>query len=166
MNPLDWLLAGILAFTAARGAFRGLIREMFGVGAVAGGYLMANLLHPRVSPGIEKLLDDPALGAVVAYGLTFFGCMLGLNLAGRMISRMMDANAVALVVNRMGGLCFGTLKGVLVAVIILFLARPLPAGQEMIEDSVLVPYLNPAADFLGGQFEDRLPENAKDFLHL
>lgn len=157
MNPLDWLLTGILAFTAARGAYRGLIRELFGMAAVVGGYLLANFLHPKVAPGLESLFDDPEIGTVGAYGLTFLGGVLAINLAGRIVTRMIDASATTLLVNRIGGLCFGGTKGLLVAVILLFLVRPIPSGQEMIKDSVIVPHLTPAVDFLGEQFEERLP---------
>lgn len=165
MNPLDWLLAGILAFTAARGAFRGLIRELFGMASVMGGYLLANLLHPKVAPGLEAVFDDPKMGAVVAYGLTFFGCVLAISLAGRVITRMIDSNAVTLLVNRTGGLCLGGAKGILIAVILLFMLRPVPEGRAMIDDSVIVPHLTPAVDFLGEQFEQRLPKG-KSFIGI
>ncbi len=156
LNPLDWIFAGIMLYTALRGALRGLIREVLGLASVAGAYLLANLLHPLAAPGIERLFESKTVGAVSSYALVFIGSMLALNLLSRIIDRILNA-APAKVVNVLGGTVVGAAKGLLVVTIILFVVRPLPEGREMVKDSHITPYLTPAADFLDGQLRQRLP---------
>ena len=157
LNPLDWILAGIMIYTSVRGALRGLVREVLGLVSVAGAYLLTNLLHPLASPGIVRLFDSKTAGNVAAYALVFIGCALALSLLGGIIDRIVNAAPTKLV-NWIGGTAMGAAKGLLVVTIVLFVVRPLPEGKEMVKDSQLAPYLEPAADFLGAQLEQHLPK--------
>ncbi len=158
MNPLDWILAGIMLYTAVRGALRGLVLEVLGLASVAGAYLLTNLLHPLAAPGIEGMFGSKTVGAVSSYAIVFIGCVLALNLISRIIDRIVNASPTKLA-NGLGGAAMGAAKGLFVVTIVLFVVRPLPEGKEMVKDSKLAPYLEPAANYLGSQLEQRLPKN-------
>lgn len=156
-TTLDWVLLAVMAYTALRGAFRGLFREMLGIGTVAGAYLLTNLLQPIAAPGIKHMFDNQTVGAVVAYVAVFVACVLALNLAAGILTRLSNDKKPAYVLNWMGGAVVGGCKGLLVVAIILFLVRALPDGDKYAKNSVTVPYLAPLADFLGGQLKDHIP---------
>jgi membrane protein required for colicin V production len=151
----------VLGFALVRGAFRGLIREVLGICAVAGAYFLSNLTYLHVEPGLHDVFSTPGMSAGVAYALVFVGWVLLLMLAFRMgehgLLRAFPVGAV----NHAGGLVIGALKGTLVVAIALFLLRALPDGRVLVERSALAPLFVPVADALGNRFVHALPETAR-----
>ena len=41
MNPLDWMLAALLVYSTIRAALRGLVRELFALGGLLVGFILA-----------------------------------------------------------------------------------------------------------------------------
>lgn len=156
-TTLDWVLLAVTAYTTLRGAFRGLFREMLGVGTVAGAYLLTNLLQPVAAPGIARMFGNPAVGAVAAYTTVFVGCVLALNLVVGLLTRLSSDSGPAALLNGVGGAVLGGVKGLLVVAIILFLVRALPNGKAHAKGSVVVPHLAPLVDLLGDRLMGHLP---------
>ncbi|MBI5136465.1 MAG: CvpA family protein [Nitrospirae bacterium] len=156
-TTLDWVLLAVTAYTGLRGAFRGLFREMLGVGTVAGAYLLTNLLQPVAAPGIARMFDNPAVGAVGAYGTVFVGCVLALNLVVGILTRLSSDSQPSSLLNGVGGAVLGGVKGLLVVAVILFLVRALPNGKAHIKGSLVAPHLAPLTDLLGDRLMGHLP---------
>ena len=68
MNPLDGIILGILLFFLIIGAMRGWFRQVLQIATIAGSFVIASLLHLKLSPaslfdGIRLKSDagrDPA----------------------------------------------------------------------------------------------------------
>lgn len=158
LNLLDGVILVVLGFTLIRGAFRGLVRELMGIVAVGGGYLLANLTYQEVEPGLRGVLRSPVASAGVAYVLTFLGFALTLALIVRLVDREVRRLVPVGPFNQAGGLVFGALKGTLVVAVAVFLLQTVPSGEEMTDDSLMAPLLLPVAEALGRGFVAALPE--------
>lgn len=158
VHVLDAIILVMIGFTLVRGAFRGLAREIMGIVAVGGGYLLANLTYEHLEPGLESIIRSPAATAATAYAITFvaFAVTLGLivHFLDRELARMLPMNAF----NQAGGIVLGALKGVMVASILVFVLNAMPDGQDVTERSFMAPLILPVAEVLGRGFLDALPD--------
>ncbi len=163
-SPADWMIAGILTYTATRGAFRGLVYEVLGLASVVAGYLCAWLFFRQVAPGLIASLGSEALGTAAAFSLIFLGVTLVSHLISRIAVQVFRLNCPNLFINRLGGLGVGAGKGLFVILIALFLAGSVPVLQPYIKHTLLAEWLLSAANKIGPSLlkDPHLPEVSLD----
>lgn len=158
LNALDGVILTVVGFTLIRGAFRGLVREVMGIVAVGGAYLLANVTYLQVEPGMRGIIRSPMASAGVAYVLAFVGFALTLTLLLRLVDRQVLRLLPMGGLNQAGGLVLGALKGTLVVSVALFLLDTVPEGEDLMDRSLLAPVFLPVAEALGEAFIDALPD--------
>jgi membrane protein required for colicin V production len=88
------------------------------------------------------------LANIIGAVTVFIGVLLTLSVAGSLISRAFRATGLT-GMDRLLGAVFGTLRALLLIIALLLLARFTPASaQAWYNESLLVPYLEPAVDWL------------------
>jgi len=158
ITTVDWAIIVILAFGIARGAYRGLIREIMGVAAVAGAYVAANFIHPSVESFVRPVVSERMGSYGVAYVVSFFLAIMVLSLAFRFAARVFKEVVPIKSVDRFGGAILGGAKGVLVVIIALFITQALPDGGKLLKGSTLSPLFEPAAELLGDELLKHIPK--------
>jgi membrane protein required for colicin V production len=162
LNGLDMICLVVIAFTVVRGAFRGLIREVFGVVAVAAALVVAGLLYRQLADTMDGVLLDAAVRAGTAYALSFGVLVVIFALVGWFLDSLIKRASGLGPLNQAGGLVFGGLKGTLVVAVILLCLRWFPDAADTLDDSALAPVFEPLVDTLARQVdqvvEEKLPE--------
>ena len=67
MNPLDWLLAALLVYSTIRAAMRGLVRELFALGGLLVGCLLACWYYRNVAEFLRGLVNSEPLADFCAF---------------------------------------------------------------------------------------------------
>jgi membrane protein required for colicin V production len=161
MNWLDGLIIVVLiGFTVA--AFRaGLIREIVTLTATIAGIIIAGTLYDNLASDILVFIDDDSAAEAVSF-LVLFGAVY---IFGQIAAYMLKTGASLLMLgvwDKMGGIGFGLIKGLLIVQVFLlvFAAYPSLGLVGAIEDSALATYFVDDFSFLLSllpqEFEDRI----------
>lgn len=157
---VDFLLAGILLISLVIGFFRGLVKEVFSLASWILAVWVAILLGPDVAARWLSGIESPTIRLATSYA----GVFIAVLIAGAILAHMLTllvARTNLQGTDRMLGLVFGLLRGVLIVVALVLLARhtPLPE-EEWWARSLLIPHFDALADWAGAQLPaEWLPES-------
>jgi membrane protein required for colicin V production len=145
---LDLALIGATCLSLGIGLFRGLIREILSLVSWVLALWLAYLYSDLVAAWLETWLENSQLANIIGAVTVFIGILLALSVAGSLISRVFRATGLT-GMDRLLGAVFGALRALLLISALLLLARFTPAAaQPWYNQSVLVPYFEPAVDWL------------------
>ncbi len=137
MNLLDIVLATIIGFCLIRGIFRGLIKELSSIIGVVSGFYAAYSYYPLIAKFLKRWIADTGYANILACLILFIGIYITISIAGVLIKYLMNIVFLGWT-DRICGLIFGTLKGVLiVSVIVVMLTAFLPKNSAILKDSLI-----------------------------
>ncbi|MCF1184781.1 CvpA family protein [Marichromatium gracile] len=153
MTGIDLALLGLILFSALIGLARGLIRESFSLGAWVIALLFAWTQHRAFAAAFADWVAPPALALALAFALLLVVVLLPGAVLGAILGRLTERVGLA-PPDRLLGLVFGTLRGVLIVAFAVFLAAltPLPESAWW-QDSALIGGLEGIAE----RILERLP---------
>jgi membrane protein required for colicin V production len=139
MNLFDWFLIAILAWSIIMAFMRGIILELFSIGGLIAGILIASWNYTHVAELLERLITTPATAQIVAFLLIIIGVMILSTLLGKALNR--TAHAIGLgFFDRLLGAVFGLARGCLFGVAILMAITAFRPHSTWVENSRLTPY--------------------------
>jgi len=161
MNILDIIFIAVLLISTIMGLFRGATREIFSLGAVVCGVLGASRLYPKFTPYVTKYISNPVLANLLSFVIIFVVIAGVLMLISIILCKIWKILLLGWA-DRVGGALFGFVRGVvLIGVICALLSIfPLEKTKEMMENSKLLPSLEPVKEVLFSlfPFENILPK--------
>ncbi|HEX5283343.1 MAG TPA: CvpA family protein [Bryocella sp.] len=140
MNPLDWMLAALLVYSTIRAAMRGLVRELFALGGLLVGFVLACWYYREVAQFVRGLVNSEPLADFCAFLLIVSLVMIAATLAGTLVRRA--ASAVGLSpLDRLGGAAFGAVRGLVLAMALLLAVTAFLPTAPWVQGSKFSPYL-------------------------
>lgn len=138
VNLLDIVLAAIIAFCLIRGIFRGLVKELSSIIGVVAGFYAAYSYYPLTARFLNRWIADTGYANILGCLILFLGVYIGISIIGVLMKYLMNIVFLGWT-DRVCGLIFGTLKGVLiVSVIVVLLTAFLPKNVAILRDSLIV----------------------------
>jgi membrane protein required for colicin V production len=152
---VDWVLIAVLTVSIVMGIFRGFTREILGLASWVLAIVAALVLAPFMDDLLTARIPTASLRSAAAHGLVFFG--------GLIVGALITAAIVAAVrksplstVDRAVGGGFGLLRGVLIALVCVYLVGMTPArNDKWWSDSMFVVQL----DRLAGSMTRLIPDS-------
>jgi membrane protein required for colicin V production len=139
MNLFDWFLIALLGYSTVMAFLRGILRELFSLGGLIAGILLASWNYNHVAVLLGRLITTPATAQIVAFLLILFGVMIVCAVVGKGLHR--TANAIGLgFFDRLLGAGFGFVRGCLLGVAILMAGAAFLPKSSWISNSQLSPY--------------------------
>jgi len=139
MNLLDISIILIIIITTALGFWKGMQKQIFGLGGVVVGYIAAVQLYEPVAGLISS--KDSSLAQIASFVLIFILGKLGISFSGWLARNLFKGISLTWI-NRTGGALLGMFKGfIIIMILILTMLAFLPADMSLIRDSVTLPYL-------------------------
>ena len=139
MNLFDCFLIAILAYSTVVAFVRGIILELFSLGGLVAGILVASWNYNHVAVVLGHLITTPAIAQIVAFLLIIIGVMVLCALLGRALNR--TAHAIGLgFFDRLLGALFGFARGCLLGVAILMAIAAFLPHSAWIANSRLSSY--------------------------
>lgn len=120
MTGLDFLVVGIMAISAVGGLMRGLVREVFSLGAWVLAFLFAKSLAPFVAPMVPGV-ESEALRHFAAIVLVFVVIVVVASLSGAVLAGMVKWVGLGFY-DKFMGVVFGTLRGGIIVLLLTLLA--------------------------------------------
>jgi len=135
---LDIVLAIIITATLVVGLIKGLIRELIGVVAAVGGFLLAAYHYQKAADLLSGLVKNPVAARFLGFLLILLLILLLGNLLSFLLSKLMKGTLQVL--NHFLGGVFGFLEGLVIAGALVFALLVFPIDREAVSESRLAPY--------------------------
>jgi membrane protein required for colicin V production len=139
LNPLDWLLALILAFSVIRAGMRGLVREAFALVGLIAGFLLACWNFDNLAIQLRGLVNDRPVADMLSFFLILAGVLIVATLLGKLLSRTASAAGLGFF-DRLFGALFGLARGALLALALLLAVTAFLPAAPWVQTSSLAPY--------------------------
>lgn len=150
MNWIDYTILAVLALSVLVGLWRGLISEVLSLATLLVAVWAAWLLGPSVA-GRMTFIDLPAVRTAAGYAVCFI-LVLVLGALVRYLAHRLLATAGLSGTDRMLGMAFGLVRGVLLVCVMVFLAQfTVLTRDPPWQQSMLLPPFQRATIWLGQQ---------------
>ena len=139
MNPLDWLLTILLAYSVVRAALRGFVQETFALGGLIAGFFFACWFYRDLAIELKGLINAPPVAQLAAFVLLLLATMVLASLIGKLLRRTVSAVGLGFI-DRLLGALFGLLRGMLLGVGLLLAITAFLPTAPWVQSSQLAPY--------------------------
>ena len=147
ISQFDILFAVIILLSTVFAYFKGMSREIIGIGVIVLGFAFAVLYHNAPAPKLVDLGCSEILAGLLGFLGIFLGCVLLGTLAAFIVDRFLKAVKLKWA-DRLLGAIFGFLRGWIFSTIIVLALTAFPAQNSFTARSLLVPYLMGSAGLL------------------
>ena len=137
---LDMFFASIVVISTFFAVLKGLSREIISLVALIGGFILAVLYYGIPAGLLSRFIEKEVLADLIGFLIIFFGCILIGIIAAYIINRMVKAASLKWVDRILGGI-FGFLRGWAISSIIVVALIAFPIRENMMEKSLLAPFL-------------------------
>jgi len=142
MNPFDIIIIVILGYSLVRGVFRGLVKEVSSIVGVLGGFYAAFTYYTMLAKILSGLIKEPAYLNILSFLIIFCSVLIIVGVLGIIIKYLLNIAFLGWV-DRIGGIGFGLVKGVLiVSILFISLTAFLPKGSPFLKNSMLAPHVS------------------------
>ena len=142
MNPFDILIIVVLGYSLVRGLFRGLVKELSSIVGVLGGFYAAYTYYNVLAGLLSRLIHDISYLNILSFLIIFCGVLIIVGVWGVIIKYLLNIAFLGWI-DRIGGVVFGVLKGILiVSILFITLTAFLPKGTAFIKNSELAPHVS------------------------
>ena len=139
MGIADSIILGIIALSAVVSLWRGFVREAFSLVTWAAAFIVARLFSPHLDTYLTQTIEMPSLRMAAAFGLLFVTVLIAGAIIGKLIQLLVKATGLS-GTDRVLGMVFGALRGVLVVTVLVALFRPMIEDDEWWQASYLAPH--------------------------
>jgi len=143
LNTLDIILLIIILVPAVFGFRKGLLKSLFSLAGILAGLFLASKFHSGVALILVKVINYQKASNVIAFILIFFIIyFISLFIAGKLA----DISVITKWIDKVAGLAFGALKGILLASVLLLIFISFGIVSPLsVANSYLIKYIAPAA---------------------
>lgn len=161
MSWIDYGIVGVLGLSVLVGLWRGLVSEVLALVTWIAAFWVAWAFGPDVSAQFRHSIDEPSIRLVVGYVLCFVAVLVLGALLRFVIHRLVESTGLG-GTDRLLGMVFGFVRGVLLVSLIVFLLGFTSFDQEpWWKRSLLLPQFETVATWLGAQ----LPVDVRQHFH-
>lgn len=132
MNALiwiDWVIITIIAVSTLISLKRGFVREALSLVTWIGAFVIARTFHPQMQSLLESTVETPLVRLIAAFAILFFGTLIVGALINNMIGQLVKATGLS-ATDRVLGMGFGLLRGLLVVIVAIAFVRYTPLSQD------------------------------------
>ncbi len=148
MNWTDYLLIALLAFSSIAGLMRGLLREVISLITWVAALWIAWTFSSSLEPYLGGALKEGAVRPWAARAIIFVAVLLIGAAIGALLSHFVRLTVFS-GIDRLLGMLFGLLRGVVVLGLLAMLAHAVRLHEESwYRGSVLVPYAEQAGNVM------------------
>jgi membrane protein required for colicin V production len=161
MNSFDILIIVVLGYSLVRGLFRGLVKEVSSIIGVLGGFYAAYTYYKVLAGLLAGLIHDTSYLNILSFLIIFCGVLIVVGVLGVVIKYLLNIAFLGWV-DRIGGVIFGVLKGILiVSILFITLTAFLPKGTAFIQNSELAPHVSWISEKMANAISEEMKQDFK-----
>ena len=129
MSWADYAVLGVIAVSVVIGLWRGLVSEVMALLIWIAAFWVAWAFGASVSAQFRGLIEMPSLRVLAGYGLCFLVVLLLGALVRFIVSRLVESTGLT-GTDRLLGMLFGLMRGVLVVILLVFVLGFTPFSRD------------------------------------
>jgi len=143
LNWIDWTIIAVLGASTLLSLWRGFAREALSLVGWVSAFVLSNLYADRLATLSVDLIDNETARYVAAFAVLFVGVLMFFNVLGMLVKHLIRLTGLS-VLDRLLGTVFGFTRGLIILLVMVFLAGELlaPDTQDTVRQSLLMPYLD------------------------
>lgn len=157
---IDYVILAVVVLSALIGLVRGLLREGFAILTWVAALWTASHFHAMVSPYLQSMITLASVRQIAAFTIVFLLMLLAGSLMAFILARLVQSTGLS-GSDRLAGLVFGMVRGVLlVGVMLLLLAQTPLVHDPWWQQSSFIPRFAPLIQWI----KSMLPANFNAYL--
>lgn len=129
MTIFDYVTIGVICLSLLFGLWRGVVSEVIALAAWVAGVLAAIEFGTQVGQMLFSSIADPAVRALAGCVVIFIGVLVAMSLVRMAVKSMVKALGLS-VSDRLLGMCFGLVRGLLVMMVLVGLGGMTAAPRQ------------------------------------
>ena len=138
-NQVDIVILIIIVFSSAFGLWRGLIKEVLSLLTWIAALLVSRVYSEPLAGLMTGMIENDGIRYVSAFVILFFIVMMFGTFLNSLLSKLLSVAGLKLA-DRLLGAGFGVARGVIIVLVIMFIANMFVSETELWHQSQLVPY--------------------------
>ena len=166
MNFIDYLILIVLLVSVVLGFFRGFLREAIGLLSWLGGLWLAWHFAYTLEPYLGGQLAKAPFNVWAARGILLLSCLVIGWLVGNIVSYFMTQSGLSLMLDRLIGVLFGFIRGVVLVAVAVLLAREVDLQESSWwRASYILPHATEVSSWVKGFAESGVTESQRAHAH-
>lgn len=138
-NQVDIVILIVIVFSLAFGLWRGLIKEVLSLLTWIAALLVSRVYSEPLAGLMTGMVENEGIRYVSAFAILFFIVMMLGTFLNSLMSKLLSVAGLKLA-DRLLGAGFGMARGVIIVLVIMFIASMFVSETELWHQSQLVPY--------------------------
>ena len=138
-NQVDIVILIITVLSSAFGLWRGLIKEVLSLLTWIAALLVSRVYSEPLAGLMTGMIENDGIRYVSAFVILFFIVMMFGTFLNSLMSKLLSVTGLKLA-DRLLGAGFGLARGVIIVLVIMFIASMFVSETELWQQSQLVPY--------------------------
>ena len=140
LNWADWVLVAMVLISSLISLKRGFIREVLSLVIWLFAIVLSVMFHEQLAVLIQPYIESPSLRKLVALFSLFILCLVVGGFFNFLLSQLVHWTGLT-GTDRLLGMVFGALRGVVLVVLLMRIRTVLPLDQEQWwQSSILIPH--------------------------
>lgn len=129
LNWADWVILGIITLSTVVSIVRGFVKEALSLVSWVLAFIVARMFYVNLATLLEGLIAAPSVRLLVAFALLFVATLIIGALLNHLISALVKTTGLS-GTDRVLGMVFGLVRGVILVVVVVALLRLTPVTQD------------------------------------
>ena len=138
-NQVDIVILIIIVFSSAFGLWRGLIKEVLSLLTWIAALLVSRVYSEPLAGLMTGMIENDGIRYVSAFAILFFIVMMFGTFLNSLMSKLLSVTGLKLA-DRLLGAGFGVARGVIIVLVIMFIASMFVSETELWQRSQLIPF--------------------------
>lgn len=154
-NAADWGIVSILGLSIVLSLWRGFVREAISLAGWVAAFVVANMYVGNLANFLTPWIDNVTGRYVASYAILLAGTLVVGGITGLFAAQMVKASGLT-VMDRLLGTGFGLVRGIIIALVLMYLLRQLAPPQNLVwlEQAQLTPYMDMLAQWVRQLFSE------------
>ncbi|GAA6145352.1 MAG: colicin V production CvpA [Thalassolituus sp.] len=148
MTIIDWVILGIIGVSGLISLVRGFVKEALSLVSWLIAFLVARYFSGNLATLLQDSIATNSVRWMVAFAILFVATLVVLAMVNFLIAQLVKATGLS-GTDRLFGMVFGVLRGVIVVVALVYGAQltGIPQQDAWWQESTIIPYLETLADW-------------------
>ncbi len=157
MNALiwiDWVIIALLTISTLISLKRGFVREALSLVTWVAAFIVARTFHPQMQSLLASTVETPLVRLIAAFAILFVATLIIGAIINNLIGHLVRVTGLS-ATDRVLGMVFGLLRGVVVVVVAIAFTRYTPLAEDTWwRTSVMIDRLSVVEDWSRRTFGD------------
>ena len=163
MNWADWTIIAVIGLSTALSLMRGFVKEALSLAAWVAAFFISTIFATRLAAQLLGLILNDALRYAAAYVILFAATIMLGALLNSLLAQLIKMTGLS-GMDRLLGTVFGFARGLVVVLVVVFVARALVPESQVIDQSVLLPHLMLVAQWAETNFSSLMGDGTVSWL--